>query len=176
MDFLRRTPRRIRGLKPQIIVLLDLENLIFKAGLPPPGRSPIVAFENLIQELKKIGEIALGLVFTPRHLLTTYAEFFQEQGFFLVTCPKMGDEDTVDQNLIALGEQLIEEMPGLTHLCLGSGDDDFIPLLEKARHKELPIIIAAGDSVSLSWRISRMAWVDPKTNKKAIFILSHTNG
>ena len=158
------------------LVLLDLENLLMNTYLG--SQRSFIFTDKLgkaIEELEKRGKITLGIAFTPRHLIPTYEQFFHEKGFFVVACPevetKEGKKDTTDDKLIAAGKILINT-PGLTHLCLGSGDDDFMPLLIEAREKGLRIAVIVGNTKSLSGNVSRAVETISGTNKKDVIVLA----
>ena len=86
--------------------------------------------------------------------------------------PKEEVKDTTDPTLISFGKMLLREIPGLTHLCIGSGDADYLELVDKAKSKGVKVIVVAGDRHSLSADLARKADWDPKRHEKAVWILS----
>lgn len=87
-------------------------------------------------------------------------------------------QDTVDGNLIALGDFLTSKKHGLkeiTHVCLCSGDEDYLSFLERVAKRGLKIIIVAGDMTSLSANLIRMAERDPATRQRRVWFFSQVN-
>lgn len=172
-EIIRRKP--IRGNK--VLVLLDWENLQSSTvSIPPEKFSLQVGLEKLIEKItSEVGKIVGIFVFLPPHLVSTIGERLKKEGFFIICCPKIKgkdgvERDTVDEELMRFGRKMIAEIPDLTHLCLGSGDQDFIPFLQEARHQGLKIILISGTLQSLSKEIIRFAVKDPKTRKRRVFL------
>ena len=102
-------------------------------------------------------------------------EYFQQNGIFPIVCPKIGANkaDTADATLIKWGlEVLLPHMSGITHLCVGSGDIDFIQLQEEAQKKGLQLIIAIGTPDSLSGEVEKGVSRDPRTGKPMVYHFS----
>lgn len=180
---LRRIRRRFFGRKrpkTRMIVLIDLENILTNTQfLPPEKFSQMAGLNNIVKRIaREIGEVAEVYVFTPYQLALTWGEALYQQGFVIIYCPKIrtkkGEEtDTVDSVLIEVGEKMMNWIPGVTHFCLGSGDQDFTPLLRKAIRKGLKIAIIAGSLSSLSSQLIPL--VDRnKKGEKMIYIFSPT--
>lgn len=160
----------------KILMLIDFVNLEMNLHLIPPERFSIAdGLRRVIRTIsREIGEIASVFVFTPPHSAMLWAEDLWKIGFFTVFCPtvkgKKGEEiDTTDEILIKFAENIISQMPDLTHICIGSGDKDFTPLADKALRKGLKIIIFAGDSISLSFDLRKLADTNPETGEKMIY-------
>ena len=157
--------KKIKGAK--VLVLIDWENLLAALRLlssPPERFSMAAGFDRLIEEITdKVGEIAVVFIFTPSHLVASVEQISRELGFFTVVCPKTKDKktgeyvDTVDATLIELGEIQMGLINGLTHLCIGSGDRDFTPLMRRARRKGLRTIVVAGSEKSLASKMIDLA-------------------
>ena len=149
----------------KIIVLADLENL--NANLPPMGPvgfSFSAGFDRVMKQIaNEVGAIEDVFVFSPPHLVQLFGEEIYRQGFTIIACPKIrskesGEEvDTVDQTLIEFGKKAIRQTEGLTHLCLGSGDKDFAPLVREATRQGLRILILASSPQSLSTELIKLA-------------------
>ncbi len=88
---------------------------------------------------------------------------------------KVTKVDTVDRRIIDDGTFFMEEMPGITHLCLWTGDQDFVELARKARMAGKDIVIVAGSEKSLSKELARFACNDPD-GKRAVYIFSPSMG
>lgn len=167
--------------KNRVLVLLDFDNLLINFGGPP--RTIIEALNTTLKKIaQEVGPVKV-YVFVPYQNAQLFGESFYRAGFTTILCPKMKakdgqtDIDTTDQMLTELGKELIDDMPGLTYLCLGSGDIDFASgdigfpsLIQKANHYGLNIALIAGDLRSLSSELIKRA--DRKPNKeKMIYIL-----
>ena len=114
-------------------------------------------FDRVIKEIARaVGPIEDLLAFLPPHLVSIHGEELHHLGFTIIACPKVraketGKEvDTVDKILIERGKREIRQVQGLTHLCLGSGDKDFSPLVREAIRRGLKIIVVASSRNSLS--------------------------
>lgn len=175
ITWFRRRRRRKRVNK--ILVLIDWENLLSSTvSIPPEKFSLDTGLNNLIEKITQEVGIIIGIyVFVPPHLVSTWGEKFKKEGFFIICCPKIktktGEEkDTVDEELTRFGAKMIAQIPDLTHLCLGSGDQDFIPLLQEAKQRGLKIIIATGGLQPLSVELIRFAEKDPITGKRRVYL------
>lgn len=170
-----------RGNGNTVLMLLDFENLYFNTEfslLPERIRAIEEGLTEVIRNITHdIGKIYTVLVFLPPHQVL-WAQKFEEMGFFTILCPQEKDKtgemrDRTDLIMIRFGK-LWMDLPGLTHLCIGSGDKDFAPLVFEAHRKGLQIVIVAGDKTSLSDRLAQLADVNLHTGKKMIYIFSLT--
>lgn len=153
------------------LVLIDLENLLMTLGPTIEGYSFITRLGIAFEKLRERGEIVLGIIFTPRHLIKSYEDFFLPQSFLIVYCPKKSnEEDSTDEQLIFLGQKLIS-LPGITHLCLGSGDGHFQGLAKQAKQKKLRISSIVGNIHKLSLSLSKLIDTLPDTQRKDIIVL-----
>lgn len=153
---------------PQILVLIDFENLLL--SLPATASIPQkfsieTAFHQAIKEITgDIGEILHIFIFVPPHQANIWGTLLHQEGFTIVFCPKIQnkegeDIDTVDSSLIDFGKKIVASARKLdiTHLCLGSGDKDFTPLVQEAIRRGLKIIVLASSEKSLSYELKRLA-------------------
>jgi len=165
----------------RVLVLLDLENLYINFG---PSRTMIDSLKTTLKQIaQEIGPIAKVFVFTPFNTASYFAEDLYRAGIVCVLCPEIKAKDrktinTTDQIITDFGKELIDLMPGLTHLCLGSGDIDFASgdtsfpsLLTKADHFRLDIAIIASDIKSLSSSVIKLVGKKPDTDEKMIYLL-----
>lgn len=171
--------RMLRKKRPnnKVLLLIDWENLLSSTvSIPPEKFSLDAGLNNLIEKITQEVGIIIGIyVFVPPHLVSTWGEKFKKEGFFIICCPKIktktGEEkDTVDEELSRFGMKMVAQISDLTHLCLGSGDQDFIPLLQEAKQRGLKIIIATGNLQSLSAELIRFAEKDPITGKRRVYL------
>ena len=159
----------------RIVVLVDYENIIQNTPADPSTESPTKKIIHLMEEIRGMGRVIGVFVFVPRYLAPPYEMFFWEQEFFPILCPKIriaGEEtDTSDETLIKFGKEVVFQFRDLTHLCLLSGDADFLPLLKLCRNRGLEIMVAASTIQSLAKDLIKVASVNPDTKKRRISIL-----
>ncbi|MDD2732160.1 MAG: NYN domain-containing protein [Candidatus Pacebacteria bacterium] len=169
------------------LVLIDWENIskkIREQRYVPERFSRAAALKRLFQWIKdEAGGIFDTFLFAPIFMTYTDYQLLHDNGLFPFTCPKVplgspDKKDTVDPALIKKAEKWITH-PELTHICLVSGDSDFIPLLKKAKKRGLLVMISALDPAltkgsSLSKELSKMADISPKTGRKMIHYFSPT--
>ena len=155
--------------KGSALVLIDWENIVQNwpsKGINLTYDSVYQRFTNLLKRVtKEAGAVFAVYVFSPDYLTSTWAETFWELGFPVINCPKIkkeSEKDTVDETLIREGKKLIN-LP-ISHLCVVSGDSDFIPLYDEASRKNIKIIIVAASLDSLS----RDLFAENKTKRKVL--------
>lgn len=159
----------------RVVVLIDWENLRHNIELPERF-SMMDSFDQLLRQIsQELGEIVDVFVFAPPHSAMVWGEDFQKLGFFIIFCPKVKDKegkerDSTDDVLTEFGKKAINQIPDLTHLCLGSGDKDFSPLVREAIRKGLKIAVIAGNLRSLSSNLIKLASKKPG-GEKLIYIL-----
>jgi len=167
------------------LVLVDWENVskqITEGRYTPERFSRSTAIVKLFEWIKsEVDEIFDTFLFAPLHIVYTDYQLFHDHGLSVTTCPKIplaspDKKDTVDPTLIKRAEKWVTH-PDLTHICLVSGDSDFIPLLEKAKKRGLLIMISAIDSSllnrpSLSKDLAEMADISPRTGQTMIHYFS----
>jgi len=172
--------KRFKKLPNKVLFLIDWENFLSSTASIPPERFSLEAGLNrLIEKIaQEVGAIVNIFVFLPPHLVSTWGKILKKQGFFIILCPRARDKggeerDAVDEELIRFGINMINQIPELTHLCLGSGDQDFVPLLQEARRRGLKIVLAAGSLQSLSKEVIPFAERSP-TGGRRVYLLSPT--
>jgi len=170
------------------LVLIDWENVskdIMRGKFVPERFSRAAGLERLFAWIKnEADEIFDTFLFSPLHITYTDYQMFHDQHLVPITCPKVplgspDKKDTVDPVLIKKGLKWITH-PSLTHVCLVSGDSDFIPLLGEAKKIGLMIMLSALDPSlakdpqcpPLSKELAEMADISPKTGQKMIHYFS----
>lgn len=176
MPIIKRSPR-----KSKLLFLIDWENLIINARkIDPTKFSMESGFEKIIDDItSQIGEIVGIFAFLPSDRAMVWGEDLHAWGFNIISCPRaknkeIGDQDTTDARMLELGEWLINNVNGLTHLCIGSGDKDFSPLMRKAALKGLKRAVVAADLRSLSSEVIKLTDKNPLTKEKMVFLFSPT--
>lgn len=165
------------------LVLVDWENIkvtIAKEGNFDPHRfSMAVGVHKLISWTKSEAiEIFETFLFAPLDTLYSDYQMFHEFGFTIVTCPRIPlaaerRTDTSDWQLIKSGKRWITH-PDVTHLCLASGDIDFLPLVQEAKEKGLKFMVSAASEKALSSRLREEANKSLITNEKMVHIFDPT--
>lgn len=161
LTWLKRLFRRLFSRKEErkrVLLLVDFENLIITAlkDIPATEFSIDSGFRRIIEKItEEVGEIVGVFAFLPSNSAIIWGKDLHLLGFNIISCPRVRDkkgieQDTTDTRLLELGEWLINNIAGLTHLCVGSGDKDFSPLMRKAALKGLKRIVIAADLKSLS--------------------------
>lgn len=171
-----------RKKRAKILWLIDLENLRINAEMPPPEKYSMVdGFDRLTKQIaQEVGEIVDVLAFAPPHAASLFGADLRKLGFHIISCPRVRtkegeDIDSTDSVLIERGIRMINNIPDLTHLCIGSGDKDFSPLVREAMRKGLKIIVVAGNLRSLASNLINLADKRPDGGKM-VYLFSPTEG
>lgn len=166
--------------KKKVLFLIDAENIEKNVGTPMPGRfSRVEGFDRIIKEIaQEVGEILPVFAFCSPQVASLWGEDLDELDFYPVYCPRikgkdLKERDTVDEKLKKFAVEMINAIPDITHLCLGSGDADFIQLVRKAIRKRMKIMIVAGHLTSLSNKLIKLADKD-SAGKRMIYLFSPT--
>jgi len=151
----------------QVLALFDWENLLLNVPFIPPDKPNFIVdwFDGLIHKRipREIGEIVRVEAFVREDVIFLYGEQLNELRVHIEACPlvwtkdRKGRVNTTDQKLIEEGMELIDLLPKLTHLCIGSGDRDFTSLVRFAKRKGLKFILVAGSKRSRSPRMEKLA-------------------
>ena len=170
----------------KVLLVVDWDNLflnLFHAFRPEEIKLSH-RFKKLLEWIKsEIGEILgeHGFIFAPEHLCSAHQEICVQNNFRIMICPKKQtrgatgeakEEDTVDETIIWFAKMMIR-YPDVKFLCLVSGDDDFVELLEAAKRQDIKIALAPPtiSSLSRSKKLIRLADKHPRTMKKMILRL-----
>ena len=144
-----------------------------------------VALKKLFAWIKsEVDEVFDTFLFAPLYITYTDYQLLFDNHLVPITCPKVPlgsaeKRDTVDPILIEKGSKWITH-PSLTHVCLVSGDSDFVPLLKKGKVRGLLVMISGFDPAlskdpdhpSFSKELGEMADVSPKTGQKMVHYFS----
>ncbi len=153
----------------KIIVLIDLENIILNIPVYEIGEGSLsVAFEKFKHWLEQTGEITGFFVFIPEDRSLHNLEFlFQEQKCWIIRCPKIPleeilkqgffaegeDIDTVDSSIRNFGDMMLKINSDITHVCICSGDADFVLFAKRIQKNNKKVMIMVGSIDSLSERL-----------------------
>lgn len=157
--------------KNRVLVLMDWENLQRDVRYFPDRSSIKERLSKLIVTIaREIGEVVGVYVYLPPHAIFGWGEDLQRLGFWPISCSKIKNKtgekkDTADSMLIDHGKKLIDQITGLTHLCVGSGDIDMEPLIRSARNKGLKTMLIVRDLQSLNVKLLSLVDARPDGSK-----------
>lgn len=184
-----------------VLGLFDIENLLTRTlsmidkdmHLLPVERRPSItsALTKTKRWVESIGDIYGLYVFAPLHVIFSYQLLLHNLGFITVSCPKipldrlekkerieliqMGkkDKDTTDDTLIKEGTKWIDNIPGITHVIIGSGDHGYKEMLKRAKMKGIKVGAVMGEDItSHSKKILPLIDLHPVTNEKMFHVFS----
>jgi hypothetical protein len=149
---------------PKILTLIDWPNILKNMpgyNQPVETFSLKLGFDNLEAWFKETcpnAKIIRKIIFWyPKTATEETTRFFEEQGFDVMVCSNKKEDrnflvkkDPVDEKLIEFGIWAIENIPELTHICIGSGDLDKGRLAKFAKKKGKKIMLVVGSQNSLS--------------------------
>ena len=163
--------------KNKVLVLLDFENLF----IDYPSRSIIEELKKTLKQIaKEVGEIFAVFVFVPYNTASLFAEDFYRAEFIPILCFRVKDKDeqaekdTVDKTMSDFGRKIITAMPSLTHLCVGSGDFHFLPLIINASCTGLDVGLIVSGLKPLSFDLIKEIDKKPGTNERMVYVLSQS--
>ena len=172
----------------KVLLLIDWENVFFCLfeSFGPDRLDLHYRFEKLMEWIKnEIGDLlgSHGFIFAPEHFSSYHREICVKNGLRIMICPKKKsdqgngkEEDTVDPTIISFGEMMLGH-PEVGFICLVSGDEDYVPLLEKAQIAKIKIALVPPTINSLSVNKAIIKFIDthPDTGKKMVLMLDQIN-
>ena len=167
-----------------MLVMVDLDNILSQLGVGNPMAFSLAdGFDNMMRQLGEMAPIVKTYVYGPPKTLERNASWLSRFDYTIVQCDLVPSKrdilvekvDTVDARMIEHGTFLVQEMPGITHLCLWTGDQDFVKLARNARMAGKDVVIVAGSRKSLSPELVRFACNKPN-GEKAVYIFSPQPG
>lgn len=170
---------------PKVLLLIDWENIFFSlfSKLGPDRVNLNERFRNLVEWTNnEIGELfgKSGFLFAPPHFSAYHQDICVRNQLKIMICPKRkiilsqkSDlEDTVDETIVWFAIMMIKH-PDIKFLCLASGDNDYVPMLEEVKRLgvKIALIPPTINSLSKSKKLVKLVDINPRTNKKMILIL-----
>ena len=166
----------------KILFVIDWDNLSSNIITGVQHYSLAKGFERLIGQLTQVGEVAAVFVFGPPDSINKDLRAFHDEGFWPIPCPRETDKrthdsvDVVDSKIVTFVRDMLELMPDLTHICIGSGDSDFIkPLVKVGKRRGKKIMVVSGKLRSLSQDLKDLADEHPQTGERMVFLFSPTS-
>lgn len=173
--------KRRRQSAKSMLIMVDLDNILSGLDISqdPRSFSLIDGFDRMLQKLGRIAPIVHVFAYGPPETLTRHAGWLGKLQITTVQCNqvvtksdvKISKEDTVDHRMIEDGKSFLREMTGVSHLCLWTGDQDFVELARAAKMTGREVIIVAGREESLSKELARFASNGPD-GERAVYIFS----
>ena len=133
-------------------------------------------FQKFEEWLKQFGVLDPKIIFAPDNQTRRTYLMFHSLGYFIEYCPGVpssdtdDDADSTDGVLIKYAEMIMKRFSKLDYLCIGSGDADFAPVIEKAKEQGTKIIVAAGRKKAIGNPIWKLASTNKITNKPLVYI------
>lgn len=166
----------------EVLLLIDWENVFFSLfkGFGPDKMSLDYRFERLMEWIKdELGELlgGHGFIFAPEHFSICHRKICVKNRLRIMICPKRqnGDEveDTVDETIIWFGKVMLKH-PNVKFICLVSGDQDYVPLLQESQKNGVKIALVAPtlDSLSTNKVMVKLIDTHPESGKKMALVLS----
>jgi len=122
----------------------------------------------------------MSFIFVKTTNMMRLADKCYELDIYPIVCPpvirekdEIRTKNVVDQIMVSFGQTLIGEVSSFTHLCIVSGDADFVPFAEWAKRNGLKVIVFSHDE-KLSEELAQCASEDDSGNKMVYFFLPKT--
>ena len=169
----------------KMLVMVDLDNIVSKVSISadPRSFSFLDGFDRMLHKLGRIAPIAKVFVYGPPETLARHASWLGKLKFAIVQCDKIitkdnlliSKKDIVDSRMIDDGAFFLREMSEITHLCLWTGDQDFIELAREARMLGKDVVVVASREDTLSQELAKFACKGPD-GEKAVYLFSAQAG
>ncbi len=183
-----------QGNKIAVFIDDDNISMNMKTALPEKFSTEL-GYKRFKDWLSSFGETALVFVFAPDNSALVKGEFFYKQGFISVSCPILMDREemerreksdfermiqgetvevesknppvinTTDETMRKTAKIVIEHMSEITHICIASGDADFIPIVTAAKAKGKKVMIMISGLRSSSKNLLKKANRDERGKK-----------
>ncbi|MEO1448373.1 MAG: NYN domain-containing protein [Bacteroidota bacterium] len=128
-----------------VAIYLDFENLAISAETVYPSRNKPLAIEPLVDFAASKGNVCLKKAYADwsKETFAKYQGRLMEQGFELIHLPGTNAQgkNGADVRLAVDVMEYIEFFPGIDSIVIGSGDTDFIPLIQRLRARGKEVIV-----------------------------------
>ncbi|RMG24568.1 MAG: NYN domain-containing protein [Bacteroidetes bacterium] len=128
-----------------VAIYLDFENLAISAETVYPSKNRPLNIEPLIDFASSKGNIAVRKAYADwsKQHFSRYQNHLLEQGFELIHLPETSNQGKNGSDVrlaIDVMEQLVM-YPEIDTIVIGSGDTDFIPLIQRVRSRSKNVIV-----------------------------------
>ncbi len=128
-----------------IAIYLDFENLAISAETVYPSKDKPLDIQPIIDFAIAKGNICLRKAYADwsKKLFSRYQSLLMEQGFELIHLPETNQQGKNGSD-VRLAIDVIEHLyfyPEIDTIIIGSGDTDFIPLIQRVRSRSKNVIV-----------------------------------
>lgn len=128
-----------------VALYLDFENLAISAENVYPSQDKPLAIEPIVDFAASKGNISVRKAYADwsRDIFAQYQNLLMEQGFELIHLPgtNFQGKNGSDVRLTVDVMEHLELFPHFHTLIIGSGDSDFIPLIQRVRLRNIKVVI-----------------------------------
>ena len=129
----------------KVAIYLDFENLAISAETIYPSQDRPLALQPLVDYATTKGAILIKKAYADwsKEIFAQYQTMLMEQGFELIHLPEtnLQGKNGSDVRLAVDVMEFVELFPGIDTLLIGSGDTDFIPLIQRLRSRGKRVVI-----------------------------------
>lgn len=130
---------------PNVAIYLDFENLAISAETVYPSREKPLSLEPIVDFAASKGVICTRKAYADwsKHTFSQYQNRLMDQGFELIHLPETNQQgkNGSDVRLAVDVMEYLEFYQGVQTFIIGSGDTDFIPLIQRLRARGKDVII-----------------------------------
>ena len=130
---------------PNVAIYLDFENLAISAETVYPSREKPLSLEPIVDFAASKGVICTRKAYADwsKHTFSQYQNRLMDQGFELIHLPETNQQgkNGSDVRLAVDVMEYLEFFHGVQTFIIGSGDTDFIPLIQRLRARGKDVII-----------------------------------
>lgn len=130
---------------PNVAIYLDFENLAISAETVYPSKEKPLDIQPIIDFATSKGNICVRKAYADwsKKLFARYQSMLMEQGFELIHLPETSQQGKNGSD-VRLAIDVIEHLafyPDIDTVMIGSGDTDFIPLIQRVRSRSKTVIV-----------------------------------
>jgi uncharacterized protein (TIGR00288 family) len=132
-------------MEKSVAVYLDFENLAISAEAVYPSQNKPLQIEPIVDFAARKGTVAIKKAYADwsKQVFAKYQGLLMEQGFELIHLPEtnvQGKNGSDVRLAVDVMEQL-ELLPSIQTIMIGSGDSDFIPVIQRVRSRSKEVIL-----------------------------------
>ncbi len=127
-----------------VAIYLDFENLALSADTVYPSKTRPLLIEPIVDYATTKGNIAIKRAYADwsKTMFMQYQSMLMQQGFELVHLPETNSQgkNGSDVRLAIDVMEHLEMYPKVNTIVIGSGDSDFVPLIQRVRMRSKEVI------------------------------------
>lgn len=128
-----------------VAIYLDFENLAISADTVYPSHVAPLAIEPIVEFALATGAIRIKRAYADwsMDLFAQYQPKLMEKGFELIHLPATNQQgkNGSDVRLAIDVMEMLEQFNDIDHVIIGSGDTDFIPLIQRLRSRGKTVLV-----------------------------------